>query len=139
MADNKTKPNKISVTDFIEKIENGQKRKDAFALLDFFTKLTEKDPVMWGPSIIGFGSYHYIYDSGREGDMLLTGFSPRKTALTVYIIAGFKEYADLLEKLGKHKTGKSCLYLKKLSDIDMNILKELVSKSMKHIKEKYPD
>jgi hypothetical protein len=96
-------------------------------------------PVMWGPSIVGFGSYHYKYESGREGDFFIAGFSPRKAALTIYIMAGFSRYDELMSKLGKYKTGKSCLYVKRLSDIDIDVLKSLVLASVAWVQEKYPD
>ena len=99
-------------------------------------KITKEEPKMWGPSIIGFGSYHYKYASGREGDFFLTGFSPRKQSLTLYIISGFKRYDELMKKLGKHKTGSSCLYINKLEDIDMKVLKELITESVKYMKTK---
>ena len=92
---------------------------------------------MWGPSIVGFGSYHYKYESGREGDMCITGFSPRKQNLTIYILPGFKRYSELMKKLGKYKTGKSCLYINKLEDVDMKVLKELISEDVKYMKKKY--
>ena len=137
MSDNKTIPRSASVTEFLEKLENLQKKEDAFILLELMKEITGEVPVMWGPSIIGFGSYHYKYDSGREGDMLLTGFSPRKQNFTLYIMAGFDRYEHLLKKLGKHKTGKSCLYIKRLSDVDINVLKELIATSYLHYNKKY--
>ena len=99
-------------------------------------KITKEEPVMWGPSIIGFGSYHYKYESGREGDMCITGFSPRKQSLTLYIMPGFERYHDLMNKLGKYKTGKSCLYINKIEDVDLKVLKELISESVKFMKNK---
>jgi hypothetical protein len=99
-------------------------------------KITKEEPKMWGPSIIGFGSYHYKYASGREGDFFLTGFSPRKQSLTLYIISGFKRYDELMKKLGKHKTGSSCLYINKLEDVDMKVLKTLITESVKYMKKK---
>ncbi|MEO0527445.1 MAG: DUF1801 domain-containing protein, partial [Bacteroidota bacterium] len=122
MAQNKTVPNALSVTDFLNTVENDEKRKDAYRLLKLMGEITGQPPVMWGNSIIGFGSYHYKYDTGREGDMLLTGFSPRKQNFALYVMAGFDRYPDLMTKLGKHKTGKSCLYIKKLEDVDIEIL-----------------
>ena len=139
MSDNKTKPTEVSASSFISAVEPEQKRKDAEKLLALFEQLTGKPAKMWGPSIIGFDEYHYKYDSGREGDFLATGFSPRKTALTLYIMAGFSNYESQLKKLGKFKMGKSCLYVKKLDDIDLTVLSEMIVESVKYIKNKYTD
>lgn len=139
MSANKTQATQASVEDFIQGVESEQKGEDAKSLVTLFEKLTGEKAVMWGPSIIGFGQYHYKYDSGREGDFLITGFSPRKTALTLYIMAGFSKYEEQLQKLGKFKTGKSCLYIKKLADIDQEVLSEMILDSVKFIKERYPD
>lgn len=133
MAELKTKANTASVDAFLKKAASGKRLEDCYAIIDMMKKITKEEPKMWGPSIIGFGQYHYKYESGREGDMCATGFSPRKQALTVYIIAGFKRYAELMDKLGKFKTGSSCLYIKSLTDIDMKVLKELVAESYKYI------
>lgn len=138
MAELKTKLNDGSVEDFLNSVEDEQKKRDSIEVLNIMTQITGDDAKMWGSSIIGFGNYHYKYDSGREGDWFITGFSPRKQALTLYIMAGFSRYDELLQKLGKYKTGKSCLYVKKLEDIDLNVLKELISSSVKYMKEKYP-
>ena len=113
MAANKTKPEPIDPVLYLKTIDNEQKQADSFELMELIGRLTGEPAVMWGTSIVGFGSYHYKYDSGREGDMCLSGFAPRKTALTIYIMNGFADYPDLMEKLGKYKTGKSCLYEKK--------------------------
>jgi hypothetical protein len=137
MAELKTKPNKASVDKFLNSVKDERKRKDCFKVLELMKKITKEEPVMWGPSIVGFGSYHYKYESGREGDFFLTGFSPRKQSLTLYIMAGFKRYSEIMKKLGKHKTGSSCLYNNKLEDIDMKILKELITESIKYMKKKY--
>ncbi len=137
MAQNKTVPNTASVTGFLDAVEDSQKKQDCYELLELMQEITGKPPVMWGPSIVGFGSYHYKYDSGREGDMMLTGFSPRKLNLTMYIMVGFNRYEKLMAKLGKHKTGKSCLYIKKLDDVDRKVLKELISSSYHHYDKKY--
>ncbi|MGB5665240.1 MAG: DUF1801 domain-containing protein [Maribacter sp.] len=137
MSENKTRPNNASVTSFLEAIDDDIKKQDCFTLLELMKKITGQPPVMWGPSIIGFGSYHYIYDSGREGDMLLTGFSPRKQNLTLYIMAGFDKYENLMQKLGKHKTGKSCLYIKHLSDVNISVLTDLIKASYDHYSHKY--
>jgi len=133
MAENKTKPTDASVEDFLSAVEHQQRREDGFELLELMKEVTNEDPVMWGPSIVGFGSYHYKYESGREGDMPKTGFSPRKQSLTVYIMSGFEKYTALLDKLGKHKLGKSCLYINKLADVDKNILREIIRKSIKDL------
>ncbi len=137
MSENKTIPTNASVTEFLNTIENETRREDSFVILKKMKEITGKPAVMWGNSIVGFGSYHYKYDSGREGDILITGFSPRKQNLTLYILDGFDGYQELLSKLGPHKTGKSCLYIKKLSDIDMDILTELISTSFTHFDKKY--
>jgi hypothetical protein len=133
MAELKTKPNDASVEDFLDSIQDDKKRADAYAILKLMKQATRKKPKMWGPSIIGFGTYHYRYASGREGDWMLTGFSPRKQNLSVYIMSGFKRYDALMKKLGKHKTGKACLYIDKLEDIDTAVLKELVRLSAEHV------
>lgn len=136
MAELKTKENKASVEAFLKKAASGEKLEDSYKILELMKKITKQEPKMWGPSIVGFGSYHYKYESGREGDMCATGFSPRKQALTIYIIAGFSRYNDLMKKLGKYKTGSSCLYLKSLKDIDMKVLQELIKESYKYITNK---
>lgn len=133
MAELKTKLNDANVEAFLHSVENRQRRDDSFAVLDLMRETLGEEAKMWGKSIVGFGSYTYKYATGRTGDWMLTGFSPRKGSLTLYIMAGFDEYADLMAKLGKHKTGKSCLYIKKLSDVDQDVLKELVKKSAEHI------
>ncbi|MEQ8623847.1 MAG: DUF1801 domain-containing protein [Vicingaceae bacterium] len=137
MAENKTQPTNQSVESFLNAVENEQRKKDGFEVLEMMKKITGEEPVLWGPSLIGFGNYHYKYESGREGDFFRTGFSPRKTALTLYIMSGFSRYEDLMQKLGKYKTGKSCLYVKKLDDVDREVLTELIEESLKFIKEKY--
>ncbi|MEL7257739.1 MAG: DUF1801 domain-containing protein [Pseudomonadota bacterium] len=126
MSQNKTKATQQSVADFIVNVEPEQRRKDAQTLVSFFHDVTKFEPVMWGASIIGYGRYHYVYDSGREGDFLATGFSPRKSALSVYIMPGYADFGSILARLGKHKLGKSCLYINKLEDVDMDVLAELV-------------
>jgi len=139
MAENKTKPEKTSVLDFINSVEDEQKRKDSFVLLELFKSMTKEEPAMWGPSIIGFGEYHYKYASGREGDFLITGFSPRKAALTFYLMGCMEdEFTHLMEKLGKYKTGAGCLYIKKLADINLEILIQLIADSYAFMKAKYP-
>jgi len=137
MAELKTKPNNRSVENILKSIEDEKKRQDSYAILNLMKEVTEAEPKMWGPSIIGFGSYHYKYESGREGDWFLTGFSPRKQNLTLYIMPGFERYEELMKKLGKYKTGKACLYIKKLEDVDQASLRELVEQSVKYLKMKY--
>ncbi len=136
-AELKTKPNKESVNKFLEAVKDERKREDSFKVLELMKKVTKEEPVMWGPSIVGFGSYHYKYESGREGDMCITGFSPRKQNLTIYIMPGFKRYSELMKKLGKHKTGSSCLYINKLEDVDLKVLKQLITESVKYMKKTY--
>jgi len=131
----KTKPTNKSVDQFLKKVENPTKRGDSFKILELMKEVTKEDPVMWGDSIIGFGSYHYKYASGREGDWPLVGFSPRKQNLVVYLMNGFEKHQKLLKNLGKHKTGKSCLYINKLKDVNIQSLRELILKSVKHLKE----
>jgi hypothetical protein len=127
MADNKTKPTKVSVAAFIDTLTDQTRRSDAKELVKLMRSESGEKPAMWGPSIIGFGSYHYTYDSGREGDTPLIGFSPRKAAVVLY---GVSDSGALLAKLGKHTAGKGCLYIKKLADVDQNVLKALVVKSV---------
>ena len=133
MAELKTKPNDGDVELFLNSVDNERKRQDSFKILELMKEVTGEEPKMWGASIVGFGSYHYKYDSGREGDWFVTGFSPRKQSLTLYIMSGFTEYDSLLGDLGKHKTGKSCLYINKLDDVNLEILCELVQKSVDHM------
>ena len=133
MAELKTKPHKGSVTEFLKSVSNETRRKDAQAILKLMKQITGERPKMWGPTMVGFGSYHYKYASGREGDWFVTGFSPRSQALTLYIMAGFTRYDSLMKKLGKYKTGRSCLYIKNLEDIDTKVLKQLVELSVKHV------
>ena len=131
MAELKTKQTKASVEKFLNGVKDEKKREDSFKILELMKKITKEEPKMWGPSIIGFGNYHYKYASGREGDWFLTGFSPRKQNLTLYIMSYLEKHKDLLKKLGKHKTGKGCLYINKLDDVDMNVLKELITALVK--------
>ena len=138
MSEPKTRPTKVKVVDFLDAVEHPQRKADGYELLRIMREITKEEPVMWGPSIVGFGTYHYKYESGREGDMPITGFSPRKQSLSLYIMSGFDEYEDLLGKLGKHKVGKSCLYINKLTDVDISVLKELIRKSVeKLVKERF--
>ncbi len=138
MAEQKTKPTEQDVEAFLSAIENDQKRQDAFAILQLMQDVTGESARMWGPSMVGFGSYHYQYASGHEGDSFVTGFSPRKDNFSLYIMGGFDRYSALLEKLGKFKTGKACLYVKKLADIDLEVLQELVKQSTAYIANTYP-
>jgi hypothetical protein len=133
MYELKTKPNEKKVTSFLKKVPDIKKRQDCFTVLKLMEDVTKQKPKMWGDSIIGFGHYHYRYASGHEGDMFLTGFSPRKQYLTLYIMSGFRAFDTLTKKLGKFKTGKSCLYIKKLEDIDLDILKKLIRQSIEHV------
>ncbi|MEM9931759.1 MAG: DUF1801 domain-containing protein [Bacteroidota bacterium] len=135
MAENKTKPTAVSPHDYIAALTDEQKRKDSEWLIAMMEEVTGEPPVMWGPSIIGFGSYHYKYASGREGDMIVVGFSPRKSAFSLYIMSGLASEKEHLAKLGKHKTGKSCLYVKRLSDIDTDVLRQMVVDSVAKVRE----
>lgn len=130
MYELKTKQNDKDVYQFLDSVSNEKRRKDSYIVLELMKKVTNEEPKMWGDGIIGFGSYHYKYKSGHEADWCITGFSPRKQSLTLYIMPGFDKYEELLQKLGKHKTGKSCLYINKLEDIDLDVLEELVQKSV---------
>jgi hypothetical protein len=137
MAELKTKPTKQTVAAFLKTVTDAQKREDAGAVIEIMRAATKTEPVMWGTSIIGFGSYRYRYATGREGDWPVVGLSPRKQNLTLYIMQGFAEHGDLLAKLGKHSTGSSCLYIKRLSDIDLPTLKKLITLSVASMKKKY--
>lgn len=139
MAVNKTKATDVSVTEFIQNVDNEVKRNDSFQLVEIYKSITGFEAKMWGPTIIGFGTYHYKYASGHEGDMPIAAFSPRKDAIVFYISDEIENREQLLEKLGKHKKGKVCVYVKKLADIDLTILKELVIATIKDIAAKYPD
>ncbi|MGB5530390.1 MAG: DUF1801 domain-containing protein [Ignavibacteriaceae bacterium] len=136
MAELKTKPTKVDVEKFLKSVIDKKRQEDSFKILELMKKITKEEPKMWGPSIVGFGSYHYKYASGREGDFFLTGFSPRKQSLTLYIMSGFKRYDELMKKLGKHKTGSSCLYINKLEDVDLKVLLTLITESVKYMKNK---
>jgi hypothetical protein len=131
MAELKTKATNESVTGFLNKVSDKGRRDDCFAVLEIMKDVTGEEPKMWGPSIVGFGRYHYKYESGREGEWMITGFSPRKTDLTLYITPGVDAFPDLMKRLGKFKTGKSCLYIKKLEDVDRGVLRQLVKQSVK--------
>ena len=133
MEELKTKPTGESVKDFLNKIPDPERREDCFAVAKLMEEITGDKPKMWGPSIVGFGTYHYKYDSGREGDWMVTGFSPRKKDLTLYLIMGFEKHAELMKQLGKHSASKSCLYIKRLSDIHVPTLKKLIKASVKQL------
>ncbi len=139
MATMKTIKNQDSVSAFIENVEDERKREDCRMLIKIMSQITGSQAAMWGSSIVGFGSYHYRYASGREGDFFLTGFSPRKQNLTVYVMPGFSQYDSLMQKLGKHKVGKSCLYMKKLEDVDIRVLTRLIDESVQEMRRKYPN
>lgn len=139
MYELKTKENDSSVIEFIESVESEKKREDAYKLLDIFTETSGYPAKMWGTSIIGFGSYHYKYDSGHEGDAPLVGFSPRKANFSLYFATGDDKREELLKEFGKHKTGKACIYVNKIADIDVEVLKKLIEQSIKFLQEKYPN
>ena len=138
MAKNKTTETGNSVTGFVNKVKNEVKRNDSFKLIEIFKSITGHEPKMWGPSIIGFGKYHYKYASRHEGDAPLTGFSPRKDSLVIYMATEFEKREELLSKLGKHKSSKSCLYVKKLGDLDIAVLKTVIKNSMDYATKLYP-
>ena len=136
MADNKTVANDKDVCEFIAAIDDEKKRTDCNELLRIMEEISSEKASMWGDSIIGFGDYHYRYDSGREGDMFVVGFSPRKQAISLYLMAGFKRYPEIMARLGKYKIGKSCLYVKSLKDINEEALRSLIKGSVDHFKNK---
>lgn len=135
MPENKTRPTDQSVIDFLNNVDHKTRREDSFAVLEIMQEITDEEAVLWGSSIVGFGSYHYKYESGREGDMPLVGFSPRKQSMTLYIMPGFDGYEDMLAELGKHKLGKACLYINKLVDVDDGVLRNLIKHAYTHMKE----
>lgn len=135
---NKTVPTSVSVDDFIAAVADAQRAADCRALVAMMREVTGEAPRMWGASIVGFGQYHYVYESGREGDACVVGFSPRKNDLTIYIVPGFSAYADLLARLGRYKTAKVCLYVKRLDDVDRGVLRELVVRSVADVRARYP-
>ncbi len=135
--DNKTQITEVDPHDFVAAVEHPTRRADAEVLLELMARVTGCPPRMWGPTMIGFGRYHYRYESGREGDFLMTGFSPRKASLVVYILPGYDDIADDLARLGKHKIGKSCLYINKLADIDLDVLEKIVVESVARMREDY--
>lgn len=137
MTELKTKPNDKNVIEFLNNVENKRRQKDSFEILKLMKEVTQEEPIMWGDSIVGFGRYHYKYASGREADWLQIGFSPRKQSLSIYIMDGFDNYEELLGKLGKHKLGKSCLYINKLDDVSIPVLKEIMIESVNHIRKTF--
>lgn len=138
MYELKTKENDSSVIEFIESVDSPKKKEDAYQLLDIFTETTGYPAKMWGTSIIGFGSYHYKYASGHEGDAPLVGYSPRKAKISLYFATGDTSRDKLLKRFGKHTTGKACVYINKLSDVDVGVLKELIRQSVKFLEDMYP-
>ena len=136
MAENKTQKTGASVDEFMASVSNARRREDGLALLEMMKDVTGLEPEMWGPSIIGFGEYHYRYESGREGDMPLIGFSPRSKSLSIYLVPGFQQHdGALLSRLGKHSTGVSCLYVNKLVDVDTDVLRELIARSYRYMQD----
>ena len=138
MAENKTQATDVSVSDFIAAVDHPTRKADAAVLDALFRKVTGWQPQMWGPTMVGYGSYHYVYDSGREGDFLATGFSPRMANLSIYIMPGYADFSEILSRLGKHKIGKSCLYINKLADVDLDVLEELIRAGLKDLDAKWP-
>lgn len=137
MAANKTIPTEIDPVEFIAAVEHPTRRADAEVLLEMMKRVTGFEPKMWGPTIIGFGRYHYRYESGREGDFLITGFSPRKANLSIYVMPGYDDYSEELGRLGKHKMGKSCLYINKLADVDLAVVEEIVATGVERMHANY--
>ena len=131
MAENKTKPTKSSVTAFLNKIRDQQLKDDCFAILKMMQEVSNCEPVMWGSAIIGFGTYHYVYESGREGDTVVIGFSPRKQNISIYLMGGLNKVENELSRLGKYKTGKGCLYIKSLGDVNVEVLKKVFDRAFK--------
>ena len=138
-AENKTKATSVLPESFIETVEHDVRRADAKLLLDLFADVTQLVPRMWGPSIIGYGRYHYKYESGREGEFMMTGFSPRKANQVIYIMPGYTDHSAILDRIGKYKIGKSCLYINKLADIDLDVLRELIAAGFEDMKSRDPD
>lgn len=138
MAELKTKPSDTDVHKYLQAVEPAVRREDAFTLVALMERISGQTPKMWGDSMIGFGSYHYRYESGHEGDSFRVGFAPRKSALSVYIMPGYQDYSEILQRLGKHAKGKACLYLKKLSDVDLSVLEELIQRALQDMERMYP-
>lgn len=139
MAEQKTRPTKVSVDSFIKKVPDPQKREDSKKLVALMKRITKEEPTMWGPTMIGFGNCHYKYASGHEGDCFLTGFSPRTAAISLYVTWNVKQFPELMKRLGKYKTGKACIYVKRLSDIDLGTLEELIKATIADTKERFKD
>ena len=137
-AKNKTVATQVDPADFVSNVEPEKKREDAAELLSFFNRVTGLKPKMWGPSIIGYGRYHYKYDSGREGEFMLTGFSPRKASQSIYVMPRYQDYSSILDRLGKYKIGKACLYVTRLDHIDTDVLRELIVAGLADLAERYP-
>ena len=137
MADNKSRPTEVDPHDFLDTVENPTRRSDAEVLLEMMKRVTGCEPRMWGPSIIGFGRYHYRYDSGREGDSMITGFSPRKANLVIYVMPGYEDRTEQLDALGKHRLGKSCLYVNRLADVDLSVLEQIVADGVAEMRSAY--
>ena len=137
MAENKTQVTEVDPATFIASVEHPTRRTDAEYLLAMMRRVTGFEPQMWGPSIVGFGRYHYRYESGREGDFMITGFSPRKANLVVYVLPGYDDITDDLAELGKHKIGKSCLYINKLADVDLTVLERIVTEGVARMRRDY--
>lgn len=135
---NKTAATNVSVESFLDGVDHPVRRADGLVLNDLFKEVTGWEPRMWGPTIVGFGEYHYKYASGREGDSLATGFSPRKTSLSLYIMPGYQDYGALLDRLGKHKIGKACVYINKLADVDLGVVRELIRTGLDDLGKMYP-
>jgi len=138
MSGNKTVATNEDVQDFLRQVEPARRRADGLRLNEIFQEVTGFAPRMWGPSIVGYGAYHYVYDSGREGDSPATGFSPRKASLSIYIMPGYADFTEILGRLGKHKMGKSCLYINKLADVDEDVLAELIRAGLRDLDRKWP-
>ena len=138
MSENKTQPTAVAVEEFIADVPHKTRQADARTLDEMYRRITGYEPRMWGPTIIGYGQYHYVYDSGREGDCLAAGFSPRKANLSIYIMPGYQDYGDMLDRLGKHKIGKACLYINKLADVDLAVLEELIRAGLRDLDAKWP-
>lgn len=138
MSDDKTQPTEVSVSDYLMSVEHPTRRADAIALDELFQRVTGFEPRMWGPTMVGYGRYHYVYDSGREGDCLATGFAPRKANLVLYIMPGYTDFGNILDRLGKYKKGKACLYINKLADVDMSVLEELIRAGLDDLATSWP-
>ncbi|MHC2067906.1 DUF1801 domain-containing protein [Bremerella sp. T1] len=138
MAENKTKPTNVSAAKYIDALEDPQQKKDCKQLAKMMRAATGERAVMWGPSIVGFGSYHYKYASGHEGDIMIVGFAPRKAQISLYLSCDIQQMADLLSKLGKHKTGKGCLYIKRLADVDLDILQQMIERGIEEVEQHHP-